>query len=284
MVKRGHLNVPVIGVAKAGWNLDQLKHGRRTASRSTAGRCRGLCQAFRPAALCGRRLPGPGHLSGHPHGARRGPAARTTWPSRLLFARSWNNSPRRTARMARASSSKSPSARPRLGAGAQPHFAWHFHGESIFRIDHYLGKRPVHIMVFFRFANAFSSRSGTATMSRACRSPWRKTSGPGRGAFYDADRHIRDVVQNHLFQVLANLAMEPPSAPTANRCATKSQGPEGHPPLEAKNLVRGQFRGYSTRKAWRQTPRWKPLPRCTWRSIPGAGAASPSSEPGSACR
>src|SRR5262249_52658680 len=67
----------------------------------------------------------------------------------------------------------------------------------------------------------------------------------GRGAFYDATGTIRDVVQNHLFQVLANLAMEPPVRTDSESMRDeKVKVLKAIPPLEAKNLVRGQFRGY----------------------------------------
>src|SRR4029434_2841382 len=68
MIKRGHLNVPVIGVAKAGWDVDQLRARARDSVEKHGGRGRsgGLREAVRPLALCGRRLQRRGHLSGHP--------------------------------------------------------------------------------------------------------------------------------------------------------------------------------------------------------------------------
>ena len=75
MVKHGHLDVPVIGVAKAGWDLDQLKARARDSLEEARRRRRGgLRQALRPAALRRRRLQRPGDVPGPPQGARRGPA------------------------------------------------------------------------------------------------------------------------------------------------------------------------------------------------------------------
>ena len=118
---------------------------------------------------------------------------------------------------------------------------------DIFRIDHYLGKRPVHNMLFVRFSNPVLEAFWNRTTSRACRSRWRRTSASRAAArFYDATGAIRDVVQNHLFQLLSNLAMEPPARMDSESPAgRKGEGPEGHSrALEAADVVRGQFRGY----------------------------------------
>jgi glucose-6-phosphate 1-dehydrogenase len=250
MIKRGNLNVPVIGVAKAGWTIEQLRQRARDGIATFGG---GVDEAaFAKLAQLLKYIDGD-YQDPETFKRLRSVLGNAEHPTHYLAI------PPSLFAIVVEALGKSGSAdgarviieKPfghdlasaqRLNAILQSVFP----ESGIFRIDHYLGKEAVENLLLFRFANAFLEPIWNRNYVASVQVTLSEDFGVGsRGAFYETAGCLRDVVENHLFQVVALLAMEPPSDRDFAAVQTeKAKVFRAMRPLQRDDLVRGQYAGY----------------------------------------
>jgi glucose-6-phosphate 1-dehydrogenase len=249
MIRRGHLDMPIIGVAKSGWGLDDLKKRAHDSLSEHGGVDK---EAFEKLTS----------LLGYIDGDYEDPATFDALRAELDGAEHpvhylaippslFGTVVKELARSGCADGAKVMVEKP-FGRDLESAIQLNrtlgevFPERSIFRIDHYLGKEPVENLLYFRFANSFLEPVWNREHVRRVQITMAESFGvAGRGRFYEEAGAIRDVMQNHMLQVLAMLTMDAPAEhdPEALR-DEKARLLKAIKPLTPKQVVRGQFNGY----------------------------------------
>jgi len=251
LVRDEGLDIPIIGVAKAGWSLDQLK---ARAKDSLSNHCGLDTNAFVKLISLLRYVDGDYNdpatymrLRQELKDARR-PLHYLAIPPSLFATVAEGLAQQGEGTNARLVIEK-PFGHNRESARQLDRILNRFFPEeNIFRIDHYLGKEPVQNILYTRFANSMFEPIWNRTHINNIQITMAESFGvQDRGRFYDETGAIRDVFQNHLLQVLANLTMDPPTGEENDAVRTqKAALLKAVRPLEAAQVVRGQYASYQS--------------------------------------